>query len=496
MESLSLTIANERDALPVLQAAASAYIRAVGGEDKFVFQMELTLEEAFTNILDHHYLPGKKEFITLILKKVSHVLDMTLKFKGIPFDVAYLKQCEQTSLRDMINADGHGMGLRLISRFCDQIDYRNLGKEGQEIRILRGMPIKETMAVQSASAEETRTPPCPTPFEIEIRRMLPAEAAAISKLAYFAYDYSYSYCQLYDPEQIRSLNAADKMISYVAVLKGTGLIGHFALIPDARSEMVEMGGAFVDPRYRGNGCLNALGIHGLTEALRMGIEGVFVTAVTTHPYSQKAVVGQGLRESALYVSCVQPATLRAVREQAVARESFLLMVKLFNKEPRGPYYPPAHHQQMLERICRHVEVEAVFDTAHGETPLSECGRLERETEVYQTCHICIQSYGRDTLQKVRTILRCCQLDRLETIYLYLPLRQPPTAGLCASFEELGFFFCGLRFGRKGEDWLVLQYLNNQRYDYGLLKAATRFGQELIDYVKDRDPVRKENPRLA
>ncbi len=47
----------------------------------------------------------------------------------------------------------------------------------------------------------------------------------------------------------------------------------------------------------------------------------------------------------------------------------------------------------------------------------------------------------------------------------------------------------MRVGCGGEDWLVLQYLNNQRYAYDLLQAATSFGQELIDYVRERDPVR-------
>ena len=92
------------------------------------------------------------------------------------------------------------------------------------------------------------------------------------------------------------------------------------------------------------------------------------------------------------------------------------------------------------------------------------------------------------VNQVWTNLRRWRIDRLETIYLYLPLLQPSTAGLCAAFEEMGFFFSGLRPGRRGEDWLVLQYLNNQRYDYSLLKAGTSFGRELIDYVREHDPV--------
>ncbi|MGA2401496.1 MAG: hypothetical protein ABSG91_07290 [Syntrophobacteraceae bacterium] len=114
--------------------------------------------------------------------------------------------------------------------------------------------------------------------------------------------------------------------------------------------------------------------------------------------------------------------------------------------------------------------------------------MERKADNYHAGHIFIQGYGRDTVLQVRTSLRRWQLDRLETIYLYLPLLQASTAGLCASFEEMGFFFSGLRHGRRGEDWLVLQYLNNQRYEYGLLKTATSFGREMIDYVRERDPV--------
>jgi len=42
-------------------------------------------------------------------------------------------------------------------------------------------------------------------------------------------------------------------------------------------------------------------------------------------------------------------------------------------------------------------------------------------------------------------------------------------------------------GQAGSDKLVLQYLNNQRYDYSALKAAIPFGQKLIEYVCLPDP---------
>ena len=486
MEPITLAIANELAALPVLQAAALAFVRAAVAEDSFSDQIELVLEEIFTNILDHGYLPGQRERIELTLGIDGQFFALTMRFKGIPFDIEYLKQCEEVSLKDMLHNDGSGLGLRLISQFSDRIDYRNLGKDGQEICLLRRLSAESVPPAVAVRAEDDGKQ-VSAPFDLAIRRMLPAEAATVSKLAYFAYNYTYSE-YIYDPEQVRSRNEEGRMISYVVVHDEHGIIGHHAMARDDRSNMVEMCAAFVDPRFRGSGCLNELGGHGVGEARKLGAEGVFVTAVTTHPYSQKASIRLGMRETALSVSRVQPAAMRAIREQAVARESFLLMTRLFGEKPREPYYAPMQHREMLERICRHLQMKTVFADCSEEILLPEHGQLEQTTDTYDCGHLYIHTYGSDTTQQVWTTLRRWQVDRLETIYLYQPLLQPATAGMCAAFEEMGFFFSGLRHGCGGEDWLVLQYLNNQRYDYSLLKAATSFGQELIDYVRDRDPV--------
>jgi hypothetical protein len=42
-------------------------------------------------------------------------------------------------------------------------------------------------------------------------------------------------------------------------------------------------------------------------------------------------------------------------------------------------------------------------------------------------------------------LRRRRIDRPETIYLYLLVLQPSTADLCAAFEEMGFFFSGIKY---------------------------------------------------
>jgi anti-sigma regulatory factor (Ser/Thr protein kinase) len=488
MEPVTFTVANELAVLPVLQAAAAAFVRAAGAEEASSYEIELVLEEIFTNILEHGYLPGQRECIQLTLGIERQFLVVSMRFRGIPFDVDYLQRCVEFHSEDMLNGSIQGIGLRLIRQFTNRIEYRNLGKEGQEIYILRELSTPEGSPTESVRTEKADKPE-PQDFNICLRRMLPAEAPIVSKLAYFTYDYSYVYGHMYDPEKVRSLNEEGSLISFVVLHEENGIIGHFAISPDDRSDMCELCSGFVDPRFRRNGCMNAMGTHGLAEAQKLGAEGVFVIAVTTHPYSQKAALTKGLRETALFLSRVQPVAMRAIRDEAIARESFFFMVRHFGGRSWGPYYSPLHHRSMLERICRNMDVEAVFEDRPGDVLLPERGQIELKLDNYQAGHIFVHEFGRDTVSMVRTNLRRWQLDRVETIYLYLPLLQPGTATLCDKFEEMEFFFSGLRVGRGGKDWLVLQFLNNQRYAYDLLQAATSFGQELIDYVREHDPVR-------
>ena len=488
MESITLTIANEREAIPVLQAAAAVYVGAAGADSDIARQTELVIEEIFTNIIQHEYRPGQREKISVALAMVDDVLELLIRFQGIPFDIDYLRQCEQASLPEMVASGGRGLGIHLLGEFSDEVQYRNLGWKGQEILIRR--LIRRDGGAAAARREESRQEEeAPAaPLRIAVRRMRPEEAATISKLAYFAYRYTYIKEHLYDPEEVRRRNEDGRMLSYVAVDEENGqLVGHMAMIPDELSDMPELGAGFVNPRYRKSGGFKTLNAYMIQDARQQGWQGIFGTAVTSHSYSQMSAAGTGMRESALLVSRVTPMAFQAITDQALSRESFLYMFLLFDPTPRKPYYPPPHHREIIEKICRHVNMAVSFRASPGEIALPVRGEMETKTDVYQAGHVVVHRWGGDTLSQVRTILRHWRLDRLETIYLYLPLSEPSTAVLCRSSEEMGFFFSGLMPGRAGEDWLVLQYLNNQRYDYGLIKSAYPFGQELIDYVRTCDP---------
>ncbi len=488
MQTITLSIVNELAALPVLQAAAVAYCQALGTGLTFARQTELVLEEIITNIIKFEYLPGHREQIELALACENGQLVLTISFRGIPFDVTFLQQCEQVCLDQIVSGESRGIGLHLVRQFSDQVRYCNLGKQGQQITILRTLPLTGTGDLQQAATVQ-ETEPASVIGKPLIRRMLPQEAAAVSKLAYFAYDYSYVYEHIYDPEQVRRLNAEECLISFVAIDSAQDeVVGHCALVPDQRSGLFELGVAFVNPLFRGGGCLNELSEALITEARQRAAAGVFVMAVTGHPYSQKAAGRYGLQETALLVSRFHPVTMLALHEQAVARESVLFMVRLFDPSVSRTYYAPAHHRAILQKICEQSALQVSWAPA-GEPVLPQEARLSTACDHYQSGHIHLEQFGQDFLLQLKRIVRSWCLDRLESIYLYLPLQEPATALMTGPCEELGFFFAGIQPGGCGNDQLLLQYLNNQRIDYTALAGATPFGRELIAYVGSCDPDR-------
>lgn len=486
MRPVKIVFANELAQLSIVRGTVNAFTQAAGGSLAVARQVELVVEEMITNIIKFEYLPGQKEQIELEIRCDDHTLALTFNFKGIPFDITHLKQCEQVSLDDVLAGTTRGLGLYLTQQYSDELEYRNLGKNGQQIRILRHLgELQQPLPITEQS--DSSVEPVPLPSQAMVRRMRPDEAAAVSKLAYFAYDYTYIYPHIYDPEKVSALNQNGQLLSFVAIHpEHEEIVGHGALLPDQRTGLDELGIAFVNPFYRGGGCLKTLTDALMHEVRNRGTQGVFVLAVTTHNYSQKAASKNNLQEAALLVSRVQPIDMRDINDHAVARESFIFMVQLLSNQQRGMYHVPPKHQKMLGLICDHLGITAEFaDGRVRELPKEGC--LDQELDNYNAGHIQIISFGTDTLDQVQRIVHGWCLDRLETIYLYLPLKQPETAHLTTSFEEMGFFFGGLMPCADGNDLLLLQYLNNQRYDYGKIRAATTFGQELITYVQKCDP---------
>jgi serine/threonine-protein kinase RsbW len=81
---------------------------------------------------------------------------------------------------------------------------------------------------------------------------------------------------------------------------------------------------------------------------------------------------------------------------------------------------------------------------------------------------------------VRFQLKHLTLERLDCIYVDLPLRQRGAGAMAGELRKLGFFF-GCLIPEYGDgDVLRLQYLNNVEIAQDDIKTASELGRRLLD----------------
>lgn len=491
MEKVSISIPNNIKLINIAMAGAVSYAQMLGFEEKECRHIELILEEVLSNSIKYAYMQGQSENIEVEIETTTLGIGIRVKSKGIPLDIDTIKTFEKANAKDILNNDAHGLGILLIKSIADEVVYTNKGKEGEEVWIEKYLPYSrinhdETLlTVPIAKVEET------TKVDFYIRRIKPEESPIISRLAYYAYNLSYIYEHIYYPERVRQLNETNELMSYVAVNKANEeIVGHCAFMQDKFSDLSEMAVAFVNPAYRGSGCLKELSKFQITDIENRGYAGVCANAVTAHAYSQKAASGLGLKESALFISRLTAMKMNNINEDNSARDSLLYMCRYFKIYRYEKVFVPIHHSDMIAKIFSNIGTEVkLYETATVENNKGpeKMSVIETKGDAYSCVHIFVQQFGNEIIKNVNKTLKASCINRVETVYLYLPLDCPETSFLCSDFESMGFFFGGLQPGKEGKTWLMLQYLNNQKYNYEKLCFCSAFGQELMEYVKKHDP---------
>lgn len=104
----------------------------VGIEQQEIDKIELAVDEACTNVIEHGYDPGdpKKE-ITIRMEINTSKLVLTVIDHARPFNILHYNPREVNDLK----AEGRdgGLGIRLIKQIMDAIDYRTTGDGYNEL---------------------------------------------------------------------------------------------------------------------------------------------------------------------------------------------------------------------------------------------------------------------------------------------------------------------------------------------------------------------------
>lgn len=467
---------------PRFLRAGSQFMRemalAVGLDEKAAANLELAVEEAGLLIINQSFEGREDGTFDIVVEYENGRFVAAFEDKGLPFDWSKAREAENTR-----------QSVALLSSFADELRFLNLGKGGKRLEFIvhQSSPWLEA-SYHEDSDDEAEMAPLDTPLHIGLLDP-DRHGVALTRCMYNVYGYSYAIEAVYFPDRLKSLIEDGLLMSFVAVTADGEVAAHQGLkrpAPDVR--VANMGMGMVDPRYRGRKLFERLRDFALVTARERGLAGLYVEAVTLHPYSQKANFSAGARETGMLLAFVpQGFTFKKIKEDegiAGARQTTVLFYNPLDRGIARTIYPPLRHKAMIERIFDWVGLER----ASAEPPLgaadAENARIDVEVAAaVGQAAISVISPGRELVKLVADQLEELRLSRIDITYVDLPLASPATPAAVPELEKLGFFFAGIYPEKHADgDLLRLQYLNNIRIDPSKIVTISEMGKDLLDYV--------------
>jgi len=504
-----LTIPNDTSYLLIVGACVMAEAAQLGFDETDIGDIRLAVDEACTYIIETAFEPGEEQNLTISCQRHPSRLKVTIADKGMPFDP---RSIQEYDAHGGLDRELSGLPFYLIQQTMDEVRFINKGWGGKELQLtkyVRVPDVESHFPQEELRPYDTAAEPAP-PGKYEYRLMEAADAIEVARCVYKTYGYTYPGEHVYYPERVVAMSQSGEMLSAVAVTETGEVIGHCALSGHPGDPVMEVSQAVVAPAHRRRGVMEELVDLLIKEAHQRDLAGLFVVAVTVHPFSQRAARRYGFRESALLLGYAPRAVqMKKIADEGFAqRETVIYGYRSLGNDPRSRVFPPPNHRSILTRIYSNLGLEREFASPEvarlnlEPSPLApEFPHFDLSAQVksaMRTALIEIAGYGPGIEQEVKNRLRdlCC--EGIAAVYLHLPLGDPHTAVVCQCYEELGFFFSGILprpeepTGPDGAvnsgDLLCLQYLSGRRIDYDLLQIYSDFGQELVQYIRERDPL--------
>ncbi|MFM8551853.1 MAG: ATP-binding protein [Nitrospiraceae bacterium] len=462
--------------LPALTDLVADIAATVGLDREAAQKLDRVLGEIVRNIVEQGYKGDASQSLDVSLSLRGHALVVAAEDKGLPFDYRPLQAGQDSRFAAILSAG-----------YVDRVNFLNRGPQGNRVELIRELPAEDfrnradpkehQAAVEAAEAHPDET--------ITTRPMKPEESAELARLVYRCYGYTYPGSFIYYPEKVEAQQRAGLMKSYVACNQRGELIGHLAMTfprPDAR--VVESGQAVVDPRYRGHGLFQRMKAQARDDVAAHRVVGIYSEAVTVHPFSQKGSLDVGAHEVGFLLGYTSgTVSFRNISESDKPRRqsvAFLYLTALAH-EP-ATVFLPAPYRDLAQGIYRATGISrsVVTDQGSRQAGLPPSGHLTISLRPdHNQAILTLDQLGRDTLDAVRAHLHELKLQRVDCMYVDVPLVQEGAGELGATLRDLGFFFGAIipEFGRG--DVLRLQYLNNVDIVPADIHTASEAGRTLL-----------------
>jgi len=337
-------------------------------------------------------------------------------------------------------------------------------------------------------------PPVEADAHLEIRPMVPDDAALLAHCFFHCYGPSYELDWAYRPDEIRARMESGEMVSFVAVREDGRIMGHLGLDFDPPgSRVADSAHAVVDPRYRGHHVFESLKSFAAAWASEQGLYGLFSDATAAHPYSQKGNLALGAHEMGILLGSIRSGVDYAAIKQAGAshRIATALFYLRTNPEPPRTSYAPAPYVDLIAKVYANSSMNRVVDTG-GKADVAASSQIDEQALPFDNeTVLAVRRLGHDVAERVAAEMAVQRERGIEVVYLDVPLCDPGVGtDLLDEVLAQGFFFgCVIPELHHEGDVLRLQFLNGVDPHIEDVHTASTFGQELLAAISALVPAR-------
>ena len=249
--------------------------------------------------------------------------------------------------------------MKLIRHAVDEVSWINHGRQGKSLRLVKRLPGADALAGPGLTQGPlVRQEVAQAPMQrYETRAIQTGEAMQVARIFWLAYGYSYKNEAFYRPEGMLHLVGTGKLVSFVSVGEDGEVAGHAGLLRPEPVPMAELALLVVSPAHRGRKIMESLFEALLDKAREMGLVGLAMNPVTSHPISQRQSMEAGGKPCGLDLAACPPRQFKGLGldEKPRQRESYLHCFMHLSAPAVARIHVPARHREMVERIYANLD---------------------------------------------------------------------------------------------------------------------------------------------
>jgi serine/threonine-protein kinase RsbW len=469
-----LTILSEETFIPQAQEFVLFYARMFNFDKPVLKKIELVTEEAILNTIQNTFAGEELGTIDVKIVYQTSRFVISIEDKGIPVDFSKLETQDQSAL-----------GIKLMKNLADEFRFINLGKDGKRLELGYVLPLDKSKEIQIG--EEQQMPPDAVQATDHpvIRLLKPSDAEMISRLAYRVYGYSYV-SLFYYPEKLREFVENKLIVSAVAVNNNEEIVGNLSLFFETPgAKVADSGAAMVDPRYRGHDLFKKMKIFLKEYASQNLMYGIYSEAVTIHTFTQQGNISLGAKETGIMLAYVlEKLRFKKISSEVLdQRQATVLYYLKTSQEPFRKVYISEKFYTVLKRVYDNLGLQReviMVDKRSGTALPADISQVHTQVKPdFNVAVISLVVIGHDALDIIKQQLREFCLNKVESIYVEIPVDCPASALLSEQLSNTGFMLSGIIPEFRNGDYLKMQYLNNVRVDPSKINIASELGKELL-----------------